>query len=79
MPNQLYTPPQSSDLNPIEHLWDELGRHVKKCYVRNEEQLKQALLEEWNKIELVTTAKLVASMQKRMREVLKAKGGPTNH
>lgn len=76
---QLHTPPQSPDMNPIEHLWGELKRRLTARDIRNKAQLKVALLEEWNKIEPETTRKLVTAMRKRMRDIIKAKGGPTDH
>lgn len=77
-PRQLKTPPQSPDLNPIEHLWDEIGRRVRKRGVKNKEELKQALLDEWDKIPAEVTHKLVGSMKKRLLEVIRNKGGPTS-
>lgn len=79
MPKQLNTPPQSPDMNPIEHLWDEIGRRLKNYQTRNKDQLKNAILEVWNIIDSAITTKLVESMGKRMHEVIKAKGGPTDH
>ena len=31
--------PQSPDLNPIEHLWEHLGRQVRKRTIRNKDML----------------------------------------
>ncbi|GFX25994.1 transposable element Tc3 transposase [Trichonephila clavipes] len=38
----------SHDLNPIEHIWDALGRHIKarSYFLENTKQLKQIFLEE---------------------------------
>lgn len=44
--NQLRTPPQSPDLNPIEHLWDELKRRLSKRLISNARELQEALSEE---------------------------------
>ena len=44
-------PLSSSDLNPIEHLWDELERRVKKHQLKNIQQLQVLLKDEWNQIE----------------------------
>lgn len=38
-PRQLKTPPQSPDLNPIEHLWDELNQRVKARRITNKDGL----------------------------------------
>ena len=38
--NQLHTPAQSPDLNPIEHLWVKLGRRIRTHDVRNRQQLQ---------------------------------------
>lgn len=72
-------PPQSPDLNPIEHLWEELDRRVKKRAISNKSELKTALLEEWQNIEEETTKKLVHSMPKRLDAVIKQKGLPTKY
>jgi len=42
---QLNTPPQSPDINSIEHLWDEIGRRLKNDQTRNKYQLINATLE----------------------------------
>lgn len=76
---QLKTPPQSPDLNPIEHLWDLLEKRIRNHVISSKEMLKAVLLEEWNKITEEETSKLVASMPKRLKEVLKNKGYPTSY
>jgi hypothetical protein len=67
------TPPQSPDINPIENLWDELGRRVERRHLTSKTQLKQILLEEWNAIQQ-EYQKLVDSMPKRLACVQKQKG-----
>jgi len=44
----LHPPPQSPDLNPIENLWDQLDRNIRKMPIRTIPELKQRLIEEWN-------------------------------
>ena len=41
-------PARSPDLNPIEHVWDALGRHNASHQTRTRDELKLALVEEWN-------------------------------
>ena len=48
----LHWQPYSADFNPIENLWDELERRVKKYQSKNITQLELLLIQEWNKIEL---------------------------
>lgn len=78
-PKQLHTPPQSPDINPIEHLWDEIKRRLQKHNIKNKTELKNAILLEWNSITSDVTEKLINSMQKRMFAIHKAKGGPTTY
>ena len=70
-------PPYSPDLSPIEHLWDELDRRVRRR--RNTPntlgQLRTALLEEWENIPMRKINALVNSMQRRIRAVINARGG----
>lgn len=78
-PHVLPHPPQSPDLNPMEHLWEELDRRVKKRPVSTKAELKQALMEEWLGIGEETTKKLVHSMPNRLEAVIKQKGLPTKY
>lgn len=78
-PKHLKTPPQSPDINPIEHLWDFLDRQIRKHHISSKESLKNALMEEWNKIPSSLTAKLVNSMPKRLDAIIKSKGHPTKY
>lgn len=78
-PRQLRSPPQSPDLNPIEHLWDILERLVRKKDISSRETLKNALLEAWKEIPSTTTENLVASMPRRLQAVIDANGGPTKY
>lgn len=47
---QLNWPTSNPDLNPIEHVWDKLGKHAKRRRVRNIEQLREPLLKWWESI-----------------------------
>ena len=47
--NQMRWPACSPDLNPIEHLWDEIGRRIQNYPpAQNCAQLLQQLSEQWN-------------------------------
>lgn len=74
-------PAQSPDLNPIEHLWDHLGRKVQKHkpQPKNRRELIAVLEEEWVKIEENVLEKLVNSMPKRVKDVISSKGYPTKY
>jgi transposase len=77
--NRLAWPSQSPDLNPIEHLWDELGRRVKKNHrATNENQLWEVLQEEWKNIPEEVCRKLVRSMPNRCAQVIESHGGATD-
>lgn len=76
---QLRTPPQSPDINPIEHLWEELKRRVRKTEVSTKEELKARVTEEWNNIPREVTRKLVHSMPNRLRAIIKANGYATKY
>lgn len=72
-------PPQSPDLNPIEHLWEVLDKKIRKTTISNIAELKTVIQNEWNKISADETSKLVNSMPKRLQAVRKAKGNPTKY
>lgn len=79
VPHLLETPPQSPDLNPIEHLWSILGKKIREHVIQNKTDLKHVILEEWSKISISLTQKLVLSMPNRLSEVIKLKGYPTRY
>ncbi len=70
-------PPQSSDVNPIEHLWDELKREKVKHEVTSQDSLWDVFSASWNNIQPSTLQNPVKSMPKRVQAILKAKGGHT--
>ncbi len=71
-------PPQSPDLNPIEHFWDVVEREIRIMDVQptNLQQLCDAIISIWTKISEEFFQHLVESMPQRIKAVLKAKGGP---
>lgn len=79
VPNQLRTPPQSPDLNPIEHLWWEVKHRLQTKNPRNKTDLKTAVKEIWESIPSTVTKNLVESMPRRLQAVLDAKGGHTKY
>ena len=72
-------PSFSPDLNPIEHLWDEVERRMKKTNPRNVTELKECLVRIWENIESQVCKKLVDSVPSRLHEVLRMKGYPTRY
>lgn len=74
-------PARSSDLNPIEHLWDELKRKVR---ARNpapatKSQLLAALIEEWESVPQEPVKRIIRSMKNRLEAVIRARGGNTKY
>lgn len=74
-------PAMSPDLNPIEHLWDELGRCVHNRINPPEtlDQLRRALVAEWTNIPQAFIRNLIASMRRRCQAVIDARGGHTRY
>ena len=72
---------KSPALNPIEHLWDNLDRRVRRRLnpPNNVNVLRAALLEEWNNIPQGDINKLVLSMRRRCQAVSIAHGGHTRY
>ncbi|GFS65082.1 transposable element Tcb2 transposase [Trichonephila clavipes] len=74
-----WMPACSPDLNPIEHVWDILGRRISArprppAIVQD---LETALLEEWNSIPQSLIDNLIASMANRCAAVLAVRGDHT--
>jgi len=72
-------PPQSPDINPIEHLWDHVGREIRKYNISNKTQLADRIIEAWGTVSPEITKSLVDSMQRRLLAVIAGNGGPTRY
>ena len=74
-------PAQSPDLNPIEHTWSYLKKKLGEYEIppNGMEQLWERVEKEWNEIPAEVCQGLIESMQKRIHEVVKAKGGCTKY
>ncbi|GBN77235.1 Transposable element Tcb1 transposase [Araneus ventricosus] len=78
-PMVIKTPAQSPDLNPIEHLWDNIQQCLHENNITSKNILKEKLIEAWRNIDPNTCKKLVNSMPSRLKEVIKNKGRPTKY
>ena len=68
---RLKWPSFSPDMNPIEHLWDEVEQRMKKEQPKNEKDLQECLTRVWNGIEKPVMKKLVDSVSNRLNEVIR--------
>jgi len=67
-------PPQSPDLNIIEHMWSILKVNVGKRYVMNADQLWASVKAEWDRIPNKIIEDLYGSIPRRLKLILKNKG-----
>ena len=74
-------PPNSPDLNPIEHLWKHLKNRLGAYDTRpkNVNELWERVELEWNKFTISELEPYYNSMPKIIASVLKAKGGYTKY
>jgi transposase len=74
-------PPQSPDLNPIEHVWKRLKVLVNKrpIHPRNGEELWVALQQEWLKIGVDFINSLIDSMPRCVEALHRAQGRSTKY
>ena len=74
-------PARSSDLNPIEHLWDMLSRRVRRRPhpPENVQNLTNALVQEWQAIPQNDIRRIIRSMPRRCQECVNARGGHTSY
>jgi len=72
-------PSQSPDLNPIENLWDDIGRKVGQTKHSSKADLLQDLKSYWSQIPKATLESLIDSMPRRCSAVIKSKGYATKY
>uniref|UniRef100_A0A8R1IFD0 DDE_3 domain-containing protein n=1 Tax=Caenorhabditis japonica TaxID=281687 RepID=A0A8R1IFD0_CAEJA len=72
-------PSQSPDLNPIEHMWEELERRLKRVRASNVNQIFAQLEAAWKSIPMTVVQTLLDSMPRRCQAVIDAKGYPTKY
>ena len=77
--NRLDWPPQSPDLNPIEHLWGDLKKRLASSKCASIPELKKRITEEFEKTDGNYIRKLLESMPQRCKAVIRADGGHTKY
>ena len=74
--NNLDHPPYSPDLNPIENMWAVLKRRLRQRsrIPTSEDEIWEAVQEEWEAIPIGTVNKLVEGMPKRVEALQRNRG-----
>uniref|UniRef100_A0A8C1DLE8 Tc1-like transposase DDE domain-containing protein n=1 Tax=Cyprinus carpio carpio TaxID=630221 RepID=A0A8C1DLE8_CYPCA len=78
-------PAYSPDMSPIKHVWDALDRCIQQhlraldVHPTNLHQLQDAILSIWANISKECFQHLVGSMPRRIKAVLKVKGGQSQY
>ena len=71
-------PPKSPDLNPIETIWSQLKSKLKRTY-KTRDGLIEDICKNFESIPFLNFDNLYNSMNRRIRAVIEAQGGPTNY
>ena len=78
--NVLPWPALSLDINPIKHIWDELGRRARTNHqINNVQNLTRALQREWQALPNVLIRRYINSMRRRIRACIASNGGNTRY
>ena len=74
-------PAMSPDLNPMEHIWDMLGRRMqaREPPVQNIRQLEVTLHREWQQLSQQDFRRLTEGMRRSVEVVIQARGGYTRY
>lgn len=69
-------PAQSPDLNPIEAIWSIIKQRLRRRIFDSEEEMKEALQDEWSRITLTQIRERIACMPSRCAQLKASGGGP---
>ena len=69
-------PAQSPDLNPIEAIWNIIKQRLRRRIFYSDEEVKEALQEEWSKITMEEVRKRISDMPRRCLRLTKNGGKP---
>jgi hypothetical protein len=74
-------PASSPDLNPIEHIWDQLKKAVYQQVQNNTTlaQLEQIVNQEWQALPMHKVRRVIRSMTNRARECIQSHGAYTHY
>ena len=73
-------PPNSPDLNPVDYkIWDVLQERVYKTSIKDVDELRRRIAEEWDKLDQRIIDKAVGEWRKRLRACVAAGGGQFEH
>jgi transposase len=75
--NKMEWPANSLDLNLIENVWRVLKHRIGKRFPKTLDELRQYLIEEWDKLELKDFIHCIKEMPERCQAVIDVKGGHT--
>ena len=75
--NALPWPSLSSDLNPMENIWDVIDQRIRSRVPLNIRDLERFVFEQWNGVAQLTLRNYIASMRCRCQAVVNAIGGHT--
>ena len=69
----LFCPAMLPEMNPIEHLWDYLGRKVNACTpnCKTIQELVTTLAQEWQQYPQHRLRRLIHGMRRRVQELFK--------
>ena len=74
------TPPESSDLNPIENLWHELKEYLRrevKPHIKD--QLVSGIIDFWQTVTSAKFTRYIRYLKKVIPRVIEQQGGPTGY
>jgi hypothetical protein len=72
-------PSLSPDLNPLEHIWGIMKRQVQGHQFKDKGELWNRLQEIWSSFAAPSVRCFIDSMPRRIRAVIKSKGGATRY